>query len=143
MDVAVFVVSTLAGAWLKEVAVDSYRLIKSRLGETFKAGAVIEALEQDPNDLDTRDFLAKKLTKSGAIEDSQILTAAQLIAAELEKLPDDTPLGANLTVRDLKAKAVEFRRNRIHPGGTATFEKIEVTGRLIVEDNEVGDDRKG
>lgn len=140
--VTTFVASAMAGAALKEVATDAYKSLKARLVDRFGLGTSIAALEADPDDEDVRQLVATKLAKTGADKDPLVQEAADRIGAELERLPDDTRLGATLTVGDVRAMSAEFRRNRVYGGGSATFEKMEITGTLIVEDNEVGDDRK-
>lgn len=142
MDPATFVVTTLAGALLKDVAADGYKAVKAKLVDTFGLGSAVEVLEADPDDSDAREFAAKKLTKSPAIKDAEVLGGVELIAGELGKLPDDTPLGASLTVRDLKAESVEFRNNRVRGGGAILAERIKTPGKIVFEDNEVGDDGK-
>ena len=142
MDPATFIATALAGAVLKEVATDTYKAVKARLVETFKLGSGVEMLERDPADEDARRFLESKLAKSGAAADAEVQAMAEAIAEEIRKLPADTPLGAHLTVRDIEAEAAEFRRNRIRSGGSASFEEMKLRGRLLVEDTEVGDDRK-
>lgn len=142
MDLATFVITALAGSLLKEVATDSYKLVKARLVEAFGLGKAMEMLEADPDDADARDYAVKKLARSAAIEDAAVLDKAESIAKELEKLPEDTPLGASLTVRDLKAESVEFRNNRARGGGSIVAERIQATGKIVFEGNEAGDDRK-
>ena len=140
--VTTFVASAMAGAVLKDVAADAYKALKTRLIDRFGLGASVAALDADPDDGDVRRHVAAKLAETEADKDPLILEAADRIGAELERLPDDTRLGATLTVRDVRAMSAEFRRNRIYGGGSATFEKMELEGTLIVEDNEVGDHRK-
>jgi hypothetical protein len=112
------------------------------LVDKFGLGTAVKVLETSPEDEDVRELVVKRLTKSPAIEDADVIGGAELIVGELEKLPDDTPLGASLTVRDLKAEAVEFRNNRVREGGAMLVERIETPGRVVFEGNEVGDDRK-
>jgi hypothetical protein len=142
MDPATFVISALAGAVLKEVATDSYKAVKARLVGLFGLDAPMEALEKAPADEDVREFAAKQLAKSGALQDAEVLDAAEVITSELEKLPEDTPLFAALTVRDLKAESVEFRSNRVHQGGSILAERIDTPGKIVFEGNVVGDDGK-
>jgi hypothetical protein len=142
MDPATFIVTTLAGAFLKEIATDTYKAVKGKLVETFGLGTAVEAVEQKPDDEDAREFLAKKLAKSRALDDPEVVNGVDKISAQLEKLPEDTPLGANLTVKDIKAQAATFRRLKVHGGGKAEFSKLDLSGQLTVEDVEVGDDRK-
>ncbi|TBD71604.1 hypothetical protein [Rhizobium ruizarguesonis] len=142
MEPATFVVTALAGALLKEVAVDSYQLVKTKLVEVFGLTTPLTALEEAPGDEDARTFLSKRLVSSKAVDDPQILSGVEKIIEALAQLPDDTPIFASLNVRGLKAEAAEFRRNRIGAGGAANFEQIELSGRLTVEDNQIGDDRK-
>lgn len=142
MDPATFVVTALAGAVLKEVATDGYKAVKARLADAFGLGPAVELLEADPEDADARAFAAAKLANSPAVEDAEVLDGVAQIAVELEKLPDDTPIGASLTVRDLKAEAVEFRNNCVRPGGAILAERIEAKSRIVFEGNKVGDDRK-
>lgn len=142
MDPATFVVTALAGALLKEVATDSYNALKARLVEKFGLETAVEVLEKSPDDEDVRELAVRKLAKSPAIDDAEVIDGAELIVSELARLPEDTPLGASLTVRDLKAEAVEFRKNRVRGGGAILVERIETPGRIVFEDNNVGDDRK-
>jgi hypothetical protein len=142
MEIAAFIASAMAGAVLKGIATDAYAAVKTRLIDHFGLGPSVKALESDPGDEDMRGLIEGKLVKSRAIEDAVILDEVEKIAAELEKLPADTPLGATLTVRDFSAGHAEFRNNRIRAGGSATFEGIAVSGNFIVEGNEIGDDRK-
>ena len=142
MDPATFVVTTLAGALLKEVAADGYSSVKAVLVNRFGLGKAVEVLEEAPGDEDARNFAVKRLAKSPAIEDAEVLDGAALVAAELERLPEDTSLGASLTVRDLKAKSIEFRNNRVRAGGSILAERIEAAGKIVFEGNEAGDDRK-
>ena len=142
MEPATFVASALAGAFLKEVAVDAYKAAKARLLDVFHLGTSVAALESAPEADSARNFLAATLSESGAVNDGTVISLAQEIAAELEKLPDDTRLGASLTVKDIKAEAATFRRIKIHGGGQAVFSGIEAKRRLVAEDIEVGDDRK-
>jgi hypothetical protein len=142
MDPATFIVTALAGAILKEVATDTYKTVKRKLVNVFDLGTVVDALEKEPADEDTRDFVSKKLAKSGALDDPTVVEGADAIATELEKLPEDTALGAYLTVKDIRAEAATFRRMKVRGGGHAEFNEIELRGQLTVEDIEVGDDRK-
>ncbi|MBY3516738.1 hypothetical protein J3P71_10615 [Rhizobium leguminosarum] len=142
MEPATFIVTTLAGAFLKDIAADTYNTIKGKLVDQFGLGKAVETVEETPDDEDAREFLAKKLAKSGALEDAEILSGVEKISAELQKLPNETPLGANLSVKDIKAQVATFRRLKIHGGGKAKFETIAVQSHLTVEDVEVGDDRK-
>lgn len=142
MDPASFAITTLAASLLRDVASDTYKAVKTKLVETFGLGPAMNALEEDPTDIDNRNFLESKLSRSGAIEDATIVEGIGVIAAELEKLPDDTPIVAQLTVRDIKAHAASFRRMKVHGGGRAEFSGIDVARSLTVEDIEVGDDRR-
>jgi len=141
MEPGMFIATALAGAVLKEVATDAYKAVKSRLIDAFDLATAVEAVEKKPEAESARTYLASTLNESGAIEDAEVLSAANVIVAELEKLPDETRLGANLTVKDIKAEAAEFRRIRVFGGGTAEFRNIEGKS-LKVEDIIVGDDRK-
>ena len=140
--ITTFIASTMAGAVLKEVANDAYKALRARLVEHFGLQPSIAALESSPDDEAFRQLMARKLAETKADKDPLVLKDADRIGAELERLPDDTRLGPTLTVRDIRALSAEFRRIRVHGGGSATFEKMNIEGRLIVEDNEVGDDRK-
>lgn len=142
MDPATFIVTALAGAVLKEVATDTYKAVKDKVVDVFDLGTAVDALEKEPADEDARDFLSKKLAKSGALDDPTVVEGADAIATELEKLPEDTPLGANLTVRNIRAEAATFRRVKVRGGGRAEFDTIDLRGRLTVKDVDVGDDRK-
>lgn len=142
MDWAAFVTTTLAGALLKQLATDAYKAVKDRLSSAFGLGAVVGTLEKEPADAVTREFVAKKLAASGALEDQAVRDGTARIADELTRLPPDTPLGASLTVRDLEAASVVFRNNCVRPGGAMSVEAIKATGTILFEGNEVGDDRK-
>lgn len=141
-QISTFIASAMAGAILKEIATDTYKALKARLVEHFGLEASVATLEHSPDDEDAREFMAKKLSKTEAIKDATVLDAAEQIATELEKLPNDTALGAKLTVRDIRASSAKFRRNSILSGGVATFGNMDIKEELIVEDNVVGDDRK-
>lgn len=140
MEIASFVAVTLAGAILENVAADAYVTTKNRLLTAFGMKTSMEALEASPDDEDVRQLVEKKLANSGATSDEVILEGIQKIAEELEKLPADTPLGASMTVSKLRAEAAEFRRNQIRGHGQMRVEDIVLSGKLIVEDNIVGDD---
>ena len=142
MEPATFVASALAGAFLKEVAVDAYKAAKARLLDVFHLGTSVAALESAPEADSARNFLAATLSESGAVDDGTVISLAQEIAAELEKLPDDTGLGASLTVKDIKAATVTLRDIEIFGRSRAEITGIDAQGRVIAERIKVGDDRK-
>lgn len=95
MDPATFVVTTLAVALINEVATDSYKAVKVRLVNVFGLGTAVEMLEEAASDEDTRDFAAKKLAKSSAIEDAEV-SPAPLGARRLIRMEPDRPAAAFL-----------------------------------------------
>ena len=139
MEVGIFIASAMAGAVLKEVATDTYTIVKQRLSDAFGLGATIELLEAEPGGQLEQEFLGKKLLESGAVEDATILEGVAQIADELTKLPDDTPLGAAMTIKDFKAARTRFEDIRIREGASMTVEKFEVEGTASFKNIQIGD----
>ncbi len=139
MDMAIFIASAMAGAVLKEVAKDAYTSVKQRLCDAFGLGVTVELLEAEPGGQLEQEFLGKKLLESGAVEDAIILDGAAQIADELTKLPDDTPLGASMTIKDFKAARAIFEDIRVRAGASMKVEKFDVKGTATFKKIQVGD----
>jgi len=129
----------MAGAVLREVAKDAYSSVKQRLSDAFGLGATIKLLEAEPGGQLEQEFLGKKLLESGAVEDAIILDGAAQIADELTKLPDDTPLGASMTIKDFKAARASFEDILIRAGASMKVEKFDVSGTATFKNIQVGD----
>ncbi len=55
------------------------------------------------------------------------------------KLPDDTPLGASMTIKDFKAARATFEDIRVRAGASLSVEKFDVTGAATFRNIKVGD----
>ena len=143
--ITAFVIGAGKGATTvgEESIVNAYAALKGIVSKTYsKATDLLDSiagLEKKPDSQARRDAVSEELSASGALDNPQILTAAEAVVSAAEKSGYSQTIGIDW--QDVKAARLKIGQIRVRAGAIGfRAARMEITGEIEIPSIDVGGD---
>lgn len=134
MDLPTIIAKALASAVIGNLAKDAYEKVKELLKSRFGLGRAVEAIEENPSDPTEQDYMARKISDSGALEDPDFSQKVQMLL-EAIRAEQSPPAAADILLRDIRANHdAIIEQLKARGNASVTVENVQAGGSIRIRD---------